>query len=767
MRYKQITAAIMIICVMAALLAPSPARAMIKTGQCGDHLTYELDTARQTLTISGTGDMWDNERNSFGFGTPNDIITTLILKDGITSIADHAFSGLHISSAVIPEGVTKIGSSAFLNCSQLKNVRLPSTVQRIGDEAFRLCESLKSIVLPDSVISVGTETFAQTALTEATLSKSLSRISAGMFRETWLESIVIPEGVTSIGGSAFAYSTLSGVTLPHTLTRIEEKAFYGTHLKQLSLPASLTELGEQAFSSCGWLTSVEMPDGITVLPERLFEGCSSLKGIRIPARVVSIDDYAFAGCGSMSAIEFSQGLQRIGEGALFECKSLPAVLTLPGGLRYLGGIAFYSCSQLEQVILPSGLTEIGDAAFTGCYGLKRMTIPEGVKRLGPHTFKDATALERLDLPDSMESIDDTALEGVDTVIRCSADSYAERWAKEHGFLLVHREGPLETPAVTEPSVTETPAPALAQVDILGNGAALFPGESTQLTAEVKPDQYTVTWSSSDDTIATVSSEGMVMALRPGRVMITASAGGDTAQTEVLVKAHVKDFKVDAQDAYIVVGTTRQMKVGVLPEDAVYQLAFSSDNPSILTVNPIGVCTAQSLGIAKLTIQDVLGGFSLDITVHVCPPVTEVRILSFENYLHTGDTKGLNVNVFMGKGNACVNQLVSYSVSDPKVLAVDEYGWITALAPGSAVITATAESGVSCQSDPVYVYGVPGDVTCDGKADIMDVIRLLKYVSGWSVEILQVNADVTGDGGIDIMDVIRLLKHVSGWSVPLG
>ena len=60
----------------------------------------------------------------------------------------------------------------------------------------------------------------------------------------------------------------------------------------------------------------------------------------------------------------------------------------------------------------------------------------------------------------------------------------------------------------------------------------------------------------------------------------------------------------------------------------------------------------------------------------------------------------------------------------------------------------------------------GDINGDGELNIMDVIRLLKHVSNWNVEVFQMNADVTGDGHVDIMDVIRLLKFVSGWKVEL-
>ena len=62
--------------------------------------------------------------------------------------------------------------------------------------------------------------------------------------------------------------------------------------------------------------------------------------------------------------------------------------------------------------------------------------------------------------------------------------------------------------------------------------------------------------------------------------------------------------------------------------------------------------------------------------------------------------------------------------------------------------------------------VPGDANSDGKVTTADVLQLLKYVSGWGVEVNAANSDVTGDGKITTADVLLLLKYVSGWGVIL-
>ena len=67
---------------------------------------------------------------------------------------DNNYSGLPIKTIIIPEGVTKIGQSAFRSCKELTAVTLPSTLQSIEADAFRGCSVLTTVTIPDTLTSV-------------------------------------------------------------------------------------------------------------------------------------------------------------------------------------------------------------------------------------------------------------------------------------------------------------------------------------------------------------------------------------------------------------------------------------------------------------------------------------------------------------------------------------------------------------------------------------------------------------------------------------
>ena len=67
--------------------------------------------------------------------------------------------GKDVREVVIPFGFNEIGFCAFLECTQLTNIRIPRSIKKIGDGAFEKCSSLTNIIIPNSVKIIGTNAF--------------------------------------------------------------------------------------------------------------------------------------------------------------------------------------------------------------------------------------------------------------------------------------------------------------------------------------------------------------------------------------------------------------------------------------------------------------------------------------------------------------------------------------------------------------------------------------------------------------------------------
>jgi len=214
-----------------------------------------------TLTISGSGKMTDYSYGAAPWYKDRAKIKTVVIKDGVTSIGNHAFYGCkNLTSVTTPNSVTSIGSYAFYNCPVLTSVTIGNSVTSIGSFAFYYCLGLTSVTIGNSVTRIGSYAFWYClGLTSVTIGNSVTSIESYAFQScSGLTSITIPNSVTSIEKHAFAgCSSLTSVTIPNSVTSIEEYTFYGcSGLTSVTIPNSVTSIGEDAFYDCSGLTSI-------------------------------------------------------------------------------------------------------------------------------------------------------------------------------------------------------------------------------------------------------------------------------------------------------------------------------------------------------------------------------------------------------------------------------------------------------------------------------------------------------------------------------
>ena len=424
------------------------------SGTCGDNLTWTYESATNTLTISGTGNM--NNYQPFSYASPWDSfrssIKKVIIENGVTSIGDRAFfkcSGL--TSITIPNSVTSIGYTAFSGCSGLTSVTIPNSVTSIAEAAFRSCSGLTSVNIPNSVTSIGDYAFYDcSGLTSVHISDLVAwcniTFAGNPFRDlsstlhlylngTEVKDLVIPNNVTTIGDNAFyGFSGLTSVTIPNSVTSIGSRAFFNcSGLTSVTIPNSVTSIGDNAFLYCSGLTSVTIPNSVTSIGFGAFSYCSGLTSVTIPNSVTSIGSCAFSYCSGLTSVTVASGNTKYDSrdscNAIIESSTNTLVhgcknTTIPNSVTSIGDDAFFGCSNLTSITIPNSVTSIGGCAFWYCTGLTSITIPNSVTVINPSAFRDCSGLTSVTIPNSVTSIGGSAFDG------CSSLTQVVSYIKE-------------------------------------------------------------------------------------------------------------------------------------------------------------------------------------------------------------------------------------------------------------------------------------------------------------------------------------------------
>ena len=252
--------------------------------------------------------------------------------------------------------------------------------------------------------------------------------------------------------------------------------------------------------------------------------------------------------------------------------------------------------------------------------------------------------------------------------------------------------PLTVASLTAASIAISPSAPTATL-----------GQSAQLSAVVRDasgnilSNRPVTWSSADPSIATISPSGLVTTVAVGSTTITAIA--DQARTTATftvtsvpvatVVASPNPLSLPAGGSATLTATARSSTGTTLANRAV---TWSSLNPTVATVSSAGVVTAVAAGSTsiKATIEGVSANVALSVATPPPAPVASVSIALDLTTIAVGGHAQATATMRDANGNVLTGRTVTWASENPSLATISSSGYVTAVAAGTATITATAE-----------------------------------------------------------------------------
>ena len=395
-----------------------------------------------------------------------------------------SLNGNIITELVIPEGVTKIKGHTFRGCSSITSVTIPSCVTTIGEAAFWDCSGLTGVYISDLAAWCNIDfIFPEYDYDYVGQTNPLINAKKLYLNGTLISDLVIPEGVEEVKDFAFSgCSSLKSVTIPNCVKKIGLGAFDGCSELADVYISDLTAWCNIMFEP-GWayawnnetkssdilknakglylngvlITDLVVPEEVTEIKQCAFFGYTNLASVTIHNNITSIGKYAFEGCSGLTSVIIGKNVTSIEVNAFYACEKLKTIinlseLSISKGSTNNGNVAYYAdkvvnipggeliddfifakvngvstlvlyLGEDEEVVLPDNYKGepyvIGVNAFNGCTDITNITIPNSVTDIGDYAFEGCTGLTSIEIPESVVTIGNyafsgcTALEGIE------------------------------------------------------------------------------------------------------------------------------------------------------------------------------------------------------------------------------------------------------------------------------------------------------------------------------------------------------------------
>ncbi|GAB1415971.1 hypothetical protein MASR2M117_13770 [Paludibacter sp.] len=274
----------------------------------GDDIVATYETGG-TLTLSGTGAMYEYNSASYYPYFNKFSYQTIIIEEGITSIGKYAFyevtsgNSKVLKNIQLPQSLISIGDFAFYNNPNLKDIFLPDNLKSIGKNAFHGCSGPTSLYIPDATETIGSYAF---------------------YKMENLDYVLVGKGLKSIGDYAF-YDCDKLKTLRYTATDCQT---FGSE----EYPV---------FAQCGWLQTVIFSENVETIPPYMFAGLVS------QFNLYHQQGQQVAGYEDRGDIAIPPTIKKIGKGAFMGVSM--DILSIPSSVESIGGEAFRDCDGLDEI----------------------------------------------------------------------------------------------------------------------------------------------------------------------------------------------------------------------------------------------------------------------------------------------------------------------------------------------------------------------------------------------------------------------------------
>ncbi|MEG2074177.1 MAG: leucine-rich repeat domain-containing protein, partial [Angelakisella sp.] len=337
-----------------------------------------------TLTLTGTGAMADYGTKETPWYLKREAITQIILPEGLTSIGESAFLQTNITDITIPSTVTSIGTIAFWNCNTICT-EIPAAVTKIGATAFygnftlTVNEGNQAYLAENNVLYNKDKTkLVQVSrlIKEFTIPNTVTEICDFAMNGCKLltGTLTMPDSVRTVGNGAFGGTNYTGIVLSENMTEIGDAAFSGLPLSgELIIPDTITEIGANAFAKCKSLTEINIPETVTSIGYAAFSFNTGVTKITVPLgditygknaegksyifSMCNIDENKVAVSGNLKTVVIGSTPKDVNVYTLFSnsWKGLET-LVLGSGVGELDVWNLSDSGNLSKVLYPSTLT---------------------------------------------------------------------------------------------------------------------------------------------------------------------------------------------------------------------------------------------------------------------------------------------------------------------------------------------------------------------------------------------------------------------------